>query len=186
MNEYIQRQISAKNRTKYKELKSTRFYRLCYRLTETLETLNSLDFDTDFNTDSAPLADDIFMFIKSAEGVSIILDIFDSYKDVSNLAISLEKTKVEAVGRNITEDEHNSLKGLDTKETAIKKELKFLGHKINLSYMANDKLNTDSIAANMRKNVMDRIYKCIRNLKLTLIGRVSVTCNLDSPAMEFL
>ena len=61
------------------------------------------------------------MFLKSAEGLTKIIEIFDNYRNVSNLTISTDKTKVSAVGRNITEVEINCFKRMNLKDQAIKK-----------------------------------------------------------------
>ena len=111
-----------------------------------------------------------------------------NYKSISNLAISIDQTKVGAVGRHITEEEYRKFKELNIKDSAIKTELKFLGHKFNLNYVSNDKINTDAIVANLRKNMLVGIAKCLRNLKLTLIGRGTAAralaaCHIDKTAL---
>ena len=90
------------------------------------------------------------MFFKSAEALEKIMEIFESYKKVSNLTISKENTKIAPVGKNINE-EINLLRRININEQAIRKELKFLGHIINLSHLSNDKLNTNMISAKLKK-----------------------------------
>ena len=59
---------------------------------------------------------------------------------------------------------------------------------MNLTYLSNDKINTDAIAANLRKNILVGISKCIRTLKLTLFGRGTAAralpaCHIDKTAL---
>ena len=128
------------------------------------------------------------MFLKEAEALEKMIQTFKDYKEISNLTISKEKNKNCSCWQGHKWGWNKHFKKININEDSIRKEIKFLGHIINMSYVSNDKLNTNMIAAKFKKNVLMGIAKCQRNLKLTIIGRGTAAralavCHVDKSAL---